>query len=119
MISFRKLISVFRYCNFKEDLHDFIIIKYESGQQGIRNVASQFDDIFTLAGVPAHHRAVIRKEMLGKVHCILLNTKLIMRSACSRKNHPFNFRDHSKTSCRDVVVLEQHIASNGHTTVLL
>ncbi|EYC05368.1 hypothetical protein Y032_0082g1540 [Ancylostoma ceylanicum] len=52
------------YCNFKENFNDFIIIKYESGHRGIRNVASQFDDIFTLAGVPSHHRAVIRKEML-------------------------------------------------------
>ncbi|VDM74040.1 unnamed protein product [Strongylus vulgaris] len=53
-------------CNFKEHLHDYIIIKYESGQQGIRNIAFQFDDIFRLAGVPNYHRSEILKEMLSE-----------------------------------------------------
>ncbi|KAK6755001.1 hypothetical protein RB195_013771 [Necator americanus] len=57
------------YCNFKETLHDFIIIKYESGRRGIRNIAAQFDDIFRIAGVHSYHRNVIHKEMLGHLCC--------------------------------------------------
>ncbi|CAJ0591737.1 unnamed protein product [Cylicocyclus nassatus] len=51
-------------CNFKEHLYDYTIIKYESGPQGIRDIATQFDNIFSLAGVPDYYRSEIQKEML-------------------------------------------------------
>ncbi|KAK5965004.1 hypothetical protein GCK32_008257, partial [Trichostrongylus colubriformis] len=52
------------YCDFASHLEKYIILKYESGAQGIARMANKFDSIFRRAGVPKIIRKEIHKELL-------------------------------------------------------
>ncbi|WKY09859.1 hypothetical protein Q1695_002314 [Nippostrongylus brasiliensis] len=52
------------YCNFKNRLDDYIIIKYKGGADGAQETAKNFNDIFKRAKVPKKLRKEIRSEML-------------------------------------------------------
>ncbi|VDK46023.1 unnamed protein product [Cylicostephanus goldi] len=55
-----------RYCDFKDHLQSFIVIKYKNGQNGSLELANILDDIFKSAMVPKLLRDTIRREILSE-----------------------------------------------------
>ncbi|KAL6733791.1 hypothetical protein Aduo_004408 [Ancylostoma duodenale] len=57
------------YCDFRDHLLNYTIIKYASGKEGYLKMATDFDTLFEKAGVPSHEREVVRSELLkGSTH---------------------------------------------------
>ncbi|EYC09499.1 hypothetical protein Y032_0060g3153 [Ancylostoma ceylanicum] len=57
------------YCDFRDHLRNYTIIKYASGKEGYLKMATDFDMLFERAGVPLHEREAVRSELLkGSTH---------------------------------------------------
>ncbi|KIH52895.1 hypothetical protein ANCDUO_16994, partial [Ancylostoma duodenale] len=53
------------YCNFKENLHNYIIIRYEEHENRTKKFSDDLDVVFEKAGVPKYIREEIQKEVKG------------------------------------------------------
>ncbi|CAJ0608678.1 unnamed protein product [Cylicocyclus nassatus] len=52
------------YCDFKNHLGSYTIIKYESDNDGVVKIASQFNKLFEQSGISNFERGIIEEELL-------------------------------------------------------
>lgn len=52
------------YCNFKENLHNYVFVRHENGSEGVRRMGAQLYNIFKSVGVPTSQRDDIKQAVL-------------------------------------------------------
>ncbi|RCN26520.1 hypothetical protein ANCCAN_27753 [Ancylostoma caninum] len=54
------------YCNFRENLHKYTIVRYEEHENRTKKFSDDVDVVFQKAGVPKYIREEIQREVTGK-----------------------------------------------------
>ncbi|EYC26383.1 hypothetical protein Y032_0010g1124 [Ancylostoma ceylanicum] len=80
------------YCNFKQHLYNYKILRYKEGKDGVAELSHELDAIYRTAHVPEEIRQEIHKELcfgktyhttsgtaeMRKAHGILMNNKTLL-----------------------------------------